>query len=416
MSRERAWFMKWAARLSIPLALSCASLAAAPPPAEPPTVEPPPAVDSFVPSSRQGHFDARKIGDRLEITLRVHFSFLEGDPNLVPGYAEAEYSWSDVERQSFKDEFQRRVESAWSGRHAFEATDGSETVAVEVRVREVAGVDDAHWLITVSHYPEDAPDTEASVCGPAENHFAGSCESNQESLTWGTVRLASTHLFLEHVSDLEIAPLDLWYSSDDHTPPADLLDRPPAWLVTDWGWSAHLTGYAAVDEVSVGATPGEVRPSIELARRRTRRVRRALIEQACREARGAAAKTECQQKTRQRIRVVNQGAYGEAPYDDRRLVQMEVFEPIPIDTLTHEAGHMLGLGDEASDEIGEPGTTLASPDYAALVRWYNNETVLRHDDDGIMSRGTVVRPRHYVTFLEALETLTGSAEWSIVEP
>ena len=62
------------------------------------------------------------------------------------------------------------------------------------------------------------------------------------------------------------------------------------------------------------------------------------------------------------------------------------------------------------------GRSLASPDYAALVFWYRNELVLRHDDDGIMSRGTVVRPWHYVTFLEALESLTGTPDWSIVEP
>jgi len=63
---------------------------------------------------------------------------------------------------------------------------------------------------------------------------------------------------------------------------------------------------------------------------------------------------------------------------------------------------MFGLGDEASDEVWPEGSELASVDYAALILWYFYEVILRHDDDGIMSRGPVVEPYHYVTFLEAL--------------
>lgn len=392
--------------VGILLAACCAAAAAAPPA----------TLESFRPSSRMGQFDASKTADRLEITLRVHYDFLDGDPSAVPGYADDEYRWRAEERATFKDEFRRRVEEGWSGRWALQRSDGSEKLAVDVRVREVDRLEDAQWLLRVRHYPPDAPDLPASVCGPGESHFAANCESNDPSLTWGTAEMASPHLLLDHLQDLEIAPLDLWYSSNDDTPPEELLERPPAWLVTRSGWSARLTGYASLDEVTGGGAPGKVRPTIALARRRTARLRSALVEYACRAEEGRTVPADCVEETEKRIRVQNLGAYGEAPYDDRRLVRIEIYSGAPMDTLTHEAGHMLGLGDEATDDYWPAGSTLESPDYAALVAWYRNKIVLRHDDDGIMSRGTVVQKRHYVTFLEALEVLSGSPDWAIVEP
>jgi len=372
------------------------------------------SLDDFRPSSRTGQFDVRKTGDTLEITLRVRFAFLEGDGEVAPGYADSEYRWTQAETDAFREAFRRRVEQTWSGRWAFLGA-GGERLAVAVRVEEVARLEDAHWQLRVRHYPPDAPDLPASVCGPGESHFAGGCESNDASLPWGTAELASTHLAPDHLMELEIAPVELWYASDDDAIPMDLLKRPPVWLVTRSGWSARLSGYASLDEIAAGAVPGSVRPSLELARRRTAKVRQALVEEACSPVYGPVA-PDCEQQVAARVRVHNLGAYGEAPYDDRRLVVMEVFADAPMDTLAHEAGHMLGLGDEASDDYWPAGSALASPDYAALVVWYRDTLVLRHDDDGIMSRGSVVRKRHYVPFLEALEELTGTPDWRIVEP
>ena len=373
-----------------------------------------PSITNHTPSSHQGLFDAEKGDGLLKITLRVVFDFVSGDPLEAPGYADEEYLWTDAAEHEFKEMFRRRVEASWSRQFALESTTGPERLEVELRVEETQQPDDAQWLIHVRRYPDDAPDTDAGVCGPGQNHYAGGCEDNHEDLQWGTVRLASTHLFPEHVRDLEIGPTDLWFdlgSSD----PTDVTLHPATWLFGDSDWSVHLTGYANIDEVGDGAVPGQVRPTIELSRNRTERVRQALIDYACRCEPGRRPADDCRAEAAGRIRVVNRGHYGDGPSESRNFVRMEVFRRPEIDTLAHEAGHMLGLGDEASDDDWPVGSHLPSSDYSALVFWYfPDEVVLRHDDDGIMSRGTVVRERHYVTFLEVLELLSGSADWSVV--
>ncbi len=279
--------------------------------------------------------------------------------------------------------------------------------------------DDAQWVLRVAHYPEDAPDLEASVCGPGESHYDLDCETNAESLPWGTARMASTHLQEDFLGYAELAPLEVWYSPGDDTPPDDLLGRPALWSLSDPTWSILLTGFASLEEVA-GARPGEARPTIELARRRTARLRQTLIDFICTDAPGGAkrakpAKATCRAEASQRIRVVNEGAYGDSPYAGSGVATIELVRGPKMDTLAHEAGHMLGLGDENTDDDWPDGSELASVDYAGLILWYFGEVILRHDDDGIMSRGSVVEPYHYVTFLEALEELSGSAEWAVGE-
>jgi hypothetical protein len=118
----------------------------------------------------------------------------------------------------------------------------------------------------------------------------------------------------------------------------------------------------------------------------------------------------------ERLHVRNLGSYGDSPHARRNFVRLELFKTPPIDTLTHEAGHMFGLGDEASGEGGAVGEPLFNAHYTALVHWYTGYVLTRVDDNGIMSRGNVVRPWHYVPFLEAVTVLTCSQQWQIVEP
>lgn len=370
-----------------------------------------PKIKIFQPSSRLGQYEAEKSGNRLTITLRVHYLFLEGDRNLVPGYGDDEYSWTSKEQADFKAELERRVKEAWSHRYVFESGSGADNVQVEVKVQEVSLPDGPHWLIKVRHYPEDAPDTEANTSAPGKDTFGMACdeieERNKEGYKWGVVNLASTHLQPEHVRALEIAPVDVWFSANDDELPADFLRRPSVRLFSDLGWSARLTGYAGIDEVAWPT--GKAHPSVELARRRTAKVRQALLDLACRSP-------DCEKKAKKRIREINRGGFGEAPYDDRQLVRIELHRRPSMDTLTHEAGHMLGLDDEASTDTRTVDGPVRSPDYAAMVAWYQTEPVLTSDDDGIMSRGDKVRPWHYVTFQEVLEVLTCAYDWSIHDP
>jgi hypothetical protein len=368
----------------------------------------------FRPSSRTGQFDARLDGDTLRIELKVAFDWLDGDPDRIPGYEAAAFTWTEDEKAVFQQELARRVAETWSGAYPIESTDGTRRLRVQVAVKP-APLEQAHWLIEVFHYPSDGPDTPASVCDPAHFHLAAGCEPNAEGRTWGTVRLTNTHLRGEHVRDLEIPPFDVWFEHGGAEAP-DLNGDPPAWLASIPAWQFRITGFADGFEVDTRGDRDAARPTVELARRRTQKVREALLDLACPTRAGAPADPKCRTEAGKRLHVRNLGAYGESPHARRNFVRLDLFRTPPIDTLTHEAGHMLGLGDEASGVGGRVGEPVLSAEYAALVLWYTGYVLTRVDDEGIMSRGNVVRPWHYAPFLEALEVLTCSAEWRIVEP
>jgi len=70
----------------------------------------------------------------------------------------------------------------------------------------------------------------------------------------------------------------------------------------------------------------------------------------------------------------------------------------------HEAGHMLGLGDEYNKDV--------EPAHEKLVRAEFGHGVPRHRDGRLMSQGDLIGPEYGVTFLEALRMITGVPEWS----
>jgi outer membrane protein OmpA-like peptidoglycan-associated protein len=92
-------------------------------------------------------------------------------------------------------------------------------------------------------------------------------------------------------------------------------------------------------------------------------------------------------------------------------------------TVVHEFGHMLGLDDEyptadpalPTDPAGERPVG-APPTHAPLVQALmpGQQPVLAHHSENVMSNGEVVRPHHYVVFLEALGTVTKTpGQWDI---
>jgi hypothetical protein len=77
-------------------------------------------------------------------------------------------------------------------------------------------------------------------------------------------------------------------------------------------------------------------------------------------------------------------------------------------TATHEAGHMLGLGDEYYEE-GKP--RLA--EHSSLVKAEFGHEVIRGqgNPDSIMAGGSKIMREHGVVFLEALKKVTNIKEW-----
>jgi hypothetical protein len=74
----------------------------------------------------------------------------------------------------------------------------------------------------------------------------------------------------------------------------------------------------------------------------------------------------------------------------------------------HEAGHMLGLGDEYSDSKNKDQPVA----HEKLVQAEFGHGVPRHDDGRLMSEGDLIGPEYGVTFLEALRVITDMPQWN----
>lgn len=94
------------------------------------------------------------------------------------------------------------------------------------------------------------------------------------------------------------------------------------------------------------------------------------------------------------------GKRGSAFLDSEDLIQNDGQTPI-----YHEAGHMLGLGDEYPKKTDKPVA------HEKLVQAEFKHGVVRKRDNRLMSDGNEVRPEYGVTFLEALRAATGIQEW-----
>jgi hypothetical protein len=89
-------------------------------------------------------------------------------------------------------------------------------------------------------------------------------------------------------------------------------------------------------------------------------------------------------------------------------------------TLAHEIGHMLGLDDEyaspaggISPGAGTPGTIGQPVAHGTLPPMGGGvQPAVSENNDNIMSVGNVVRPQHYITFLEALNGVTTPEHFS----
>jgi hypothetical protein len=87
----------------------------------------------------------------------------------------------------------------------------------------------------------------------------------------------------------------------------------------------------------------------------------------------------------------------------------------------HEAGHMLGLGDEYIEEVPEeagatPRFVADKPThYGAVETLLGTETaddLLVQNSGSIMSHGSEVKRGHYVSFLAAINRMTGKT-WTV---
>lgn len=379
------------------------------------------SLANFHPSTGRGLFDAAydPAAGLLQIVLKVFLDFKSGDPadpQWVMGssgaaHPMAGFAWTPQEIQAWRTSALSTVQEAWSDQYSFHSTrpfwEALPTVKLAVSVQEVLDSAAAHYVLSVQKWPEDVM-TDGIVTPRASDeqstgmlhesetvgNDAGSLDVDQN-----LIETSTRHAYEEAEN---ANPGAVFFESSEGTVDASggqalrglgqvlgKAEMPP--------FPVTLTGHSSTD--------GSAEENERLAGLRAMAVGSTLVE-------GGAKKQP---------RVTNEGERdAEATWYWRR-VDISV-DPLDTSQMTvcHEFGHMLGLGDEypaADDAPGKRprtvGTTVAHSDLAQQLI-PGQEAVVAHHDDSIMSVGNEIRPHHYVAFLDALGTMTGTTgEWAI---
>ena len=112
-----------------------------------------------------------------------------------------------------------------------------------------------------------------------------------------------------------------------------------------------------------------------------------------------------------RLQTDNKGEMGATEDPEWRRVDLIYGSGEVQNTLAHEFGHVLGLGDEY---VGGTGGQLGNKtDHSDLSEKIGGGISTHERNDSIMSNGNEVRGMHYATFGEALRTLTNIQEWKL---
>lgn len=386
------------------------------------------------PTTGGGLFDMSyepTTGD-MQVTVRIAFEFVNGnlfDPTwltavggipgvIAKGWTFDQFIWTDDEKASWSQSAIAQVQDIWSERYVFfSQKPGWESLPpVNVRVviaeAPVSGAGKAQWVVKVNKWPDDAGMTEAmtwpAVRGdqnkgrlqessadaggagePDESSFRRTTATRQR---YGQVDTDNPGTIRFPQGGATVSPAD---ATALQTFGATLgaADIPP--------FPTTVTGHASAE--------GEEADNLTLSERRARAVADEI-------ARGNPHKAPV---------VKGEGEVGAAPDDPAwRIVRITVgaFESTQL-TVAHEFGHMIGLDDEYP--TGDPATpggaatarpVGARPDHSRLAERLipGQQPIQAHHDESILSNGEVVRPHHYVTFLEALGTATGTTgTWGV---
>lgn len=378
------------------------------------------------PSTGRGLFDVAyepTTGD-MTVTVRVCFNFRTGnilDPDWLAavggfvgigrrGWTASDFIWTDEEKTAWAERAIAEVQNAWSEQYVFHSqTPGWETlppVHVNVVVRQ-GPADASQWVIDVNKYPVDSGLSEAmTIPDPGSSQSTGHLSegSRDEGGLLGIDRDPHST------------------GTTDRARYGDVDADNPGIVFFDQG-SATVSGGDAADLQTFGATLGapDIPPfpvvvtghaSSEGTEDRNQRLSEDRARNVSNEIVQGGAKVQ--------PTVVAEGERGATEDPAWRMAEIDVKDFTSSQTtVVHEFGHILGLGDEyptadATPPTARPvGTPVAhSPLAQRLIP--GQQPIVAHHSDSIMSAGESVRPHHYVTFLEALGTVTGTTgTWGI---
>jgi outer membrane protein OmpA-like peptidoglycan-associated protein len=379
--------------------------------------------EDFHPSTGRGLFDAVYApGDGLlTITLGISFSFLNGnpaDPTWVASvggpakaatYTAAQFNWTTEEQDQWKANAVSTIQGIWGNQYTFFTrkacwADKLPPVDVQLEVvsRPATGEGKAHFVTSVTKWPTE-PGLEESVTPPgasADQSTARFHEGAENGITTPDVDQYSTgtgargrygQVDIDNPGTIQFGQGKSEPSPEDKT------------KLQNFGKTLGAPDMPPFPVTVTGHSSSEGRPERNqtLSEDRARNVSNEIVT-------GGAQRQPA---------ALGVGATGAGPTPDWRRVNITVgsFDSSQT-TVAHEAGHMLGLGDEyaTADAGSRPvGTPVAHSALAQRLIPGQQPIVAKHSEN-IMSTGTDVKPHHYVTFLEVLGVMTGTAgQWDI---
>lgn len=362
-----------------------------------------------------GRFDARytPVGPvpaqgTLDIYLWVHIGYedfstkrMKKDPYKNIRFTQEQlkdFAWTSEEKEKFESDFMTSVQDQWSGRFKFHLVDpafAEYRTGVQVSVITVDDPKLAHMKINALKVPKGAPRFRSFVSGNEATLEKRDPSEPQKSKTtpYDMVRQIGSFGFDRHdlTPDLisQISEVASFLKSDpnpDH-------------------WSLSFSGRAS--------TQGKKSYNEKLASKRAEAVRLELFRQV-----GWKDEEVANYITFDKG---EEHATGEAKF---RRVDITVNKSSSVgsgkeveqNVAAHEAGHMFGLGDEYIRETNllkdEEAKFLGDKPshYEAVDKYIGKQEaneLLINQTDSIMSVGNTVKKGHYLTFLLALNKLTG---------
>ncbi len=347
-----------------------------------------------------------KTGE-LEITHWVHIDFKDFDKawlkdkkSYTPAQI-AEFNWTDDQKDIFTNDFMTSVSKGWGGKFMMRLDDpafASYRSQVSVNVVTVSDPDMAHTNITARKYPTGT-DSFRSEASEEEATLDSRDPSGDEKKG----QVADIRPFIRQVGDFEF---------DDDTVQGDLTGQveeidemleanKSSPLAEKVEWRLNLVG--------VASSEGKKAYNKKLGQRRADAVKNEIttelswIKEVKVESSGEQSTT-----TDERFRMVIVSL--------RSIGTHEALQNVAA----HEFGHMIGLDDEYTDIDPKEDTRRFPGDkpdhYEEVEKEISvesaNET-LTVNSDNIMSAGNVVKPAHYIHFLQAIKDLTGNTKWQI---
>jgi outer membrane protein OmpA-like peptidoglycan-associated protein len=379
-------------------------------------------TEDFHPSTGRGLFDAVYApGDgNLTITVGITFNFVDGNPadptwlaTVGPAkaatYTPEQFRWTDDEKTQWKENAISTVTTLWGHRYTFYTQKDCwagqlppVNVNIEIIERPASGVNKSHFVTTVNKWPTE-PGLEESVTPPGATADQSTARF-QESADDGITNPDSSHFVRNTGTRARYGQVDTDNPGTINFPvgSSTVSDADKAKLQT-FGrtlgapdippFPVTVTGHSSAD--------GSADRNQTLSEDRARNVSNEIVSGG----------------PQRQPTVTGVGATGAAPTPDWRRVDITVgnFEADQT-TVAHEFGHMFGLGDEYPTPDGgsrDVGTPVA---HSALAQRLipGQQPILAHHSEDIMSNGEVVRPHHYVTFMEVLGKMSDTeGTWDI---